>query len=243
MSLGSGGGRFVRLWRCLLSVPLGEQASGRRWWDCSGLGHVARRCFGTKWYDEVPGARSTRDGDTGNEDNISFARFFKLDKYAMFSFAMTSGLASDSDKFKIIITLRRAQKFGDTGPYKNFIFFNNPLTDKFFWKFELNAMGRICLISVKGLIHHRSKHIGCKINAEPSQWEGVQLIHHRSKLIGCKIKTEPDPWEGGAILLIPHRFKHIECKIKAEPGPWEGVQLIHYHSKHIGCNLKLLFQT
>ena len=61
MSLGSGGGRFVRLWRCcLLSVPLGEQASGRRW-DCSGLGHVVRRCFGTKWYDEVPGARSTRD--------------------------------------------------------------------------------------------------------------------------------------------------------------------------------------
>ena len=35
----------------------------------------------------------------------------------MFNFAMSSGLASDSDKFKIIITLRRAQKFGDTGPY------------------------------------------------------------------------------------------------------------------------------
>ena len=97
------------------------------------------------------GHGSTRDGDTGNEDNSSFARFFKLDKYAMFSFAMTSGLASDSDKFKIIITLRRAQKFEDTGPYKNFIFLNNPLTDKFFWKFELNAMGRICPISVKGL--------------------------------------------------------------------------------------------
>ena len=79
MSLGLGGGRSVRPWRCcLLSVPLGEQASGRRW-DCSGLGHVARRCFGTKWYDDVPGARSTRDGDTGNEDNSSFARFFKLD--------------------------------------------------------------------------------------------------------------------------------------------------------------------
>ena len=28
---------------------------------------------------------------------------------------------------------------------------NNPLTDKFFWKFELNAMGRICPISLKGL--------------------------------------------------------------------------------------------
>ena len=70
----------------------------------------------------MPGARSTRDGDTGNEDNSSFARFFKLDKYVMFSFAMTSSLASDSDKFKIIITLRRAQKFGDTGPYKISIF-------------------------------------------------------------------------------------------------------------------------
>ena len=57
-----------------------------------------RRCFGTKWYDDVPEARSTRDGDTGNEDNSSFARFFKLDKYAKFSFAMTSGLASDSGK-------------------------------------------------------------------------------------------------------------------------------------------------
>ena len=77
--------------------------------------------------------------------------FFKLDKYAMFSFAMTSGLASDSDKFKIIITLRRAQKFEDMGPYKNLIFLNNPLTDKFFWKFELNAMGRICPISLKGI--------------------------------------------------------------------------------------------
>ena len=99
MSLGSGGGRSVRLWRCcLLSVPLGEQASGRRW-DCSGLGHVARR------YNEVLEARSTRDGDTDNEDNSSFVRLFK------------------PDKDKIIITLRRAQKFGDTEPYTNFEFF------------------------------------------------------------------------------------------------------------------------
>ena len=35
---------------------------------------------------------------------------------------MTIGLASGSDKFKIITTLRRAQKFGDTRPYKTFIF-------------------------------------------------------------------------------------------------------------------------
>ena len=40
----------------------------------------------------------------------------------MFSFAMTSGLASDSDKFKTIITLRRAQKFGDSGPFEKFDF-------------------------------------------------------------------------------------------------------------------------
>ena len=99
---------------------------------------MARRCFGTKWYDEVPGARSTRDGDTGNEDNSSFARFFKL------------------GKFKI---MRRAQKFEDTGPQKNFIFLNNPLTDKFFWKFELNAMGSICPISLKGLKgYYKYKH-------------------------------------------------------------------------------------
>ena len=39
----------------------------------------------------------------------------------MISFANTSGLASDSDKFKIIVTLRRAQKFGDKRPYKNSI--------------------------------------------------------------------------------------------------------------------------
>ena len=56
--------------------------------------------------------------------------FFKLDKYAMFSFAMTSSLASDSDKFKIIITLRHAIKFGDKEPYKNSDFFVNRL-DRF----------------------------------------------------------------------------------------------------------------
>ena len=44
---------------------------------------------------------------------------------------MTSGLASDSDKFKIIITLRRAQKFGDTGPYKNLVFLINPFDPDF----------------------------------------------------------------------------------------------------------------
>ena len=110
MSLGSGGGRSVCLWRCrLLSVPSGEQVSGRMW-DCSGLGHVTRRCFGTKWYDEVPGARSTRDGKYAMSCHAMSCHVkpchVKYDKYAMFSFAMTSGLASDFDKFEIIMTLR-----------------------------------------------------------------------------------------------------------------------------------------
>ena len=52
-------------------------------------------------------------------------------------YAMTSGLASDSDKFKIIITLRRAQKF-DSGPYKNFDFLYNPLMTKVFCNFSRN---------------------------------------------------------------------------------------------------------
>ena len=56
----------------------------------------------------------------------------------MFSFAMTSSLASDSDKFKIIITLRRAQKFGDTGPYINFDILFNPLLRDFFCYFIRN---------------------------------------------------------------------------------------------------------
>ena len=62
--------------------------------------------------------------------------FLNLTKYAMFSFAMTSGLASVFDKFKIIITLRRAQKFGDTGPYKNYDFLYNPLVPEFFCNFR-----------------------------------------------------------------------------------------------------------
>ena len=57
---------------------------------------------------------------------------------AMFSFAMTSGLASDSDKFKIIITLRRVQKFRDTGPYKNLVFLFNPLVTEVFCNFSRN---------------------------------------------------------------------------------------------------------
>ena len=78
MLLGSGGERSVCLWRCrLLSVPLGEQASERRW-DCSGLGRVTRRCLGTKWY----------------------------------------------------------EKFGDTGPYKNFDFLYNLLVPEFFCNFS-----------------------------------------------------------------------------------------------------------
>ena len=63
-------------------------------------------------------------------------------RYAMFSFAMTSALTSDSEflislNFKIIITLRQAQilEIRVTGPYKYFDFLYNPLVPKFFRNF------------------------------------------------------------------------------------------------------------
>ena len=39
----------------------------------------------------------------------------------------------------------------------------NPLTDKFFWKFELNAMRRICPISLKGLMRENTKCIAGRV--------------------------------------------------------------------------------
>ena len=67
----------------LLSVPSGEQASGRRW-DCSGLDHVVRRCFGTKWYGRSAGGTEYPRWWQRQVGRLSsFARFFKLDKYAM----------------------------------------------------------------------------------------------------------------------------------------------------------------
>ena len=81
-------------------------------------------------------------------NHSSFARFFKFFKLVQFSFvqfhvhyAMTSGFASDSDKFKIIKTLRRAQKYRDTGPYKNFDFLYNPLVPEFF--FAISAKNQL----------------------------------------------------------------------------------------------------
>ena len=72
----------------------------------------------------MPGARSTRDGDTGNEDNSRF--------YAMFSLVLCH-VQFCIKWLKIIITLRRAQKFGDTGPFKNFDFLFNRLTAAVFF--------------------------------------------------------------------------------------------------------------
>ena len=59
--------------------------------------------------------------DTGYEDDSSFTRFLNLTN-VMFSFIMTSVLASYSDKFKIIITLRWAQNFLVREPIKIVIF-------------------------------------------------------------------------------------------------------------------------
>ena len=64
--LGSGGRHFFCFWRCrMLSVPLGEQASGRI-------------CFGAQWYTDVPGGRGTRDGD---DDKITVLLISQLDKF------------------------------------------------------------------------------------------------------------------------------------------------------------------
>ena len=73
----------------------------------------------------------------------------------MFSFAMTSGLASDSDKFKIIITLRRGAKIWRFGTVKKFDFFVNPFTVQFFLKFKpyyyMRMMTSIFVNTVKGV--------------------------------------------------------------------------------------------
>ena len=57
---------------------------------------------------------------------------------AMRTTAILLGFLNLTNKFKIIITLRRAQKFGDSGPYKNFDFLYNPLMTKVFCNFSRN---------------------------------------------------------------------------------------------------------
>ena len=80
------------------------------------VGLLRPGCFGTEWYGDVPGAWSTRDGDTGNEDNSSFLNLTNMPcLFLPWQVAWQVIL--------IIITLRQALQFGDTGPYKNFDFF------------------------------------------------------------------------------------------------------------------------
>ena len=64
-----------------------------------------------------------------------FLLVFKLVKYAMFSYAMTSDLTSDSDKFKIFIALPQVQNYGDLPSYKNLVFSYNPLVPEIFCNF------------------------------------------------------------------------------------------------------------
>ena len=107
-----------------LSVPSGEQASGRRW-DCSGLGHVARRCFGTKWYTVkcrghgVPEMVTPPECASAPNGTVKCRGHGVPDMVTPASRTTAVLLVC-----LIIITLRRAQKFGDmyTGPYKNFDF-------------------------------------------------------------------------------------------------------------------------
>ena len=78
---------------------------------------MARRCFGTKWSGEVPGHGVPEMVTPASRTTAILLVFLNL-------------LASD--KFKIIVTLRQAQKFGDIGPYTNFdLLLNRLLTAGF----------------------------------------------------------------------------------------------------------------
>ena len=84
MSLGSGRGCFVCLWRCrLLSVPSPIGRAGLR--KEVGLLTWPEGALAPNGTVMWPGAQSTRDGDTGIEDDSSFAGFLNLTNiYAMF---------------------------------------------------------------------------------------------------------------------------------------------------------------
>ena len=81
MSLGSGIGHFVRLWCCKCHWESRPQGGGgitqawTTWSEGASAPNGKVMCQGRG----VPKARSARDGDTGNEDDSSFARFCKLD--------------------------------------------------------------------------------------------------------------------------------------------------------------------
>ena len=81
------------------------------------------------------------------------ARFFKLDKYAMFSFTMRSGLASDSDEVRNHHnSAQGATNLEIRDPVKMSIFCLNPLLHDFFHNISRNLsrnrpeMGRYALM-------------------------------------------------------------------------------------------------
>ena len=69
-----------------------------------------------------------------------FCWFFELDTICVPCSVLPwqGDLSSVSDKFKIIITLCRAQKNGYTWSYKNFIFLYSPLLHELFCNFSWN---------------------------------------------------------------------------------------------------------
>ena len=145
MLLGSGGERSDRLWRCcLLSVPLGKQASVRRW-DCSGLGNVARKCLGTEWYDGCRGHGVSEMVTSAMRTTADLLGFSNLTSHVQFCHDKRLGkwFYKYFDKFWIIITQRRAQQFGDVGHYKNLVFLFNTLRTKFSCYFSQNLLSYI----------------------------------------------------------------------------------------------------
>ena len=144
MLLGSGGGRSVRLWRCcLLSVPLGEQfvnwesrpqegggiaQAWATWPEGASAPNGTMMCRGHGVPEMVTPAMRTTAVLLGFL-NLTNMPCSVLPWQAAWQVILM---------FKIIITLRRAQKIGDSGPYKNFDFLYNPLMTKVFCNFSRN---------------------------------------------------------------------------------------------------------
>ena len=101
----------IRIWRCrLFSVPLEEQGLGRRY-RLFRPGSRDQKVLSTNWQSDVPEARSSRDGDTSNEDYSRFFNFQGFFHCSVFCCVFLNASMSCSvllDKFKIIITLRHA---------------------------------------------------------------------------------------------------------------------------------------
>ena len=102
---------------------------------------------------------------------------------------MTSSLASNSDKFKITITLRRARKFGDTGPHKYSHFLFNPLKPEFLFIIQT-------AFSWNSVIRYHTK---CEISPKCHLDRAEDASFVSGVVVFCRCDRESRPQEGGGI--------------------------------------------